>query len=216
MTRFSLILLAAGALGCSSELDNKPKAEVAPVTDAAKPDAAKADAPKADAPAAGGDKIYMADASRGKIEFVGAKITGDHTGGFNTFETKLTVNEAGAPTAIETTIDMASMVSDKEKLTGHLKSPDFFDVEQFTTATFKSSRVALGGETSSHTVTGTLDMHGVQKEISFPATITMEEGKANLKAEFLIQRFDWKIEYPGKPDDLIKNDVLIKLDLNYS
>ena len=63
-------------------------------------------------------------------------------------------------------------------------------------------------------VSGILDFHGVQKEITFPATITVTEGTASLKAEFAMNRKDFSVEYPGRPDDLIKDDVLIKLDFN--
>jgi hypothetical protein len=33
-------------------------------------------------------------------------------------------------------------------------------------------------------------------------------------AEFAINRKDWGIVYPGKPDDLIRDDVVVKLALN--
>ena len=60
----------------------------------------------------------------------------------------------------------------------HLKSPDFFNVKQFPTITFKSTSVktANGGLA----VTGDLTMHGVTKSISF----TLKGGK---KAEFMKQ-----------------------------
>ena len=35
-----------------------------------------------------------------------------------------------------------------------------------------------------------------------------------MTAEFTIDRQLWGLAYPGKPDDLIKDQVLIKLDVN--
>jgi polyisoprenoid-binding protein YceI len=97
---------------------------------------------------------------------------------------------------------------------GHLKSPDFFDVAQFPTATFTSTAIKAGAEGgATHTVTGTLDLHGVKKSITFPATIAVGADTVSVKSEFAINRKDFNIVYPGKPDDLIKDEVLLKLDI---
>ena len=36
----------------------------------------------------------------------------------------------------------------------------------------------------------------------------------NLKADFFINRFDFDVKYPGKQDDLIREEVVIRFDLN--
>src|SRR5690606_18403742 len=51
----------------------------------------------------------------------------------------------------------------------HLKSADFFDVEQFPTATFTSEKIEALGD-KKYRVTGTLDMHGVKKPVSGEVT----------------------------------------------
>src|SRR5690606_18049800 len=112
-------------------------------------------------------------------------------------------------------IDTASLVADAEKLTGHLKSEDFFDVERFPTARFVSTSIQKGGEgESTHTVTGNLTLRDVTKSIAFPAKIEAEGDEVEVEAEFAINRRDFGIVYPGMPDDLIKDDVLIKLDVD--
>ena len=72
-----------------------------------------------------------------------------------------------------------------------------------------SATGGAGGATD--TVTGDLELHGEKKSISFPATITVTADGVSGTAEFSINRKDFKIVYPGKPDDLIKDDVAIKL-----
>ena len=62
-------------------------------------------------------------------------------------------------------------------------------------------------------MTGVLDLHGVQKSITFPAKIDVSDSEVGVKAEFSINRKDFKIAYAGAPDDLIRDDVLIKLDV---
>lgn len=205
------LLLAAGLLAglalpaCTSELDDKTAATVS--------EAPAAEAPAA-APAPAGDAATLRfDAAGSKVEWVGRKVTRDHVGGFTRFSG--TADLAGDQVrSVKVEIALDSITTDSDRLVNHLKSPDFFDVGQFATATFQSTSITPGGAGGTHTVTGTLDMHGMQKEISFPATIHVMDGKAHTQAEFTIDRQQWGISYPGKPDDLISDEVLVKLDIN--
>jgi len=149
--------------------------------------------------------------SNSKIEFVGAKVTGSHDGGFTDFAGKVVLAEPIENSQIELTLQTASLYADKEKLTKHLKSPDFFDVGKFPTATFRS--IGIKKEGTGHTITGDLTLHGVTKSISFPATISVSDARVEAKAEFSINRQDFGIAYPGMPDDLIRDLVVIKLSL---
>jgi hypothetical protein len=42
----------------------------------------------------------------------------------------------------------------------------------------------------------------------------VKEGAATIKSEFVINRKDFGIMIDGKPDDLIRNEVVIKLDIH--
>jgi len=170
--------------------------------------------PVAAAPSVTGVK-YAFDHASSKVEFVGAKITGKHDGGFKAFSGTVQLVE-GDPSKSQVTaeIDTTSLYADQEKLTGHLKSPDFFDVAKHPKTRFTSTSIKAGGDKgASHTVTGNLELHGVTKSISFPATIKAHDGAVDVDAEFAINRKDFGLVYPGKPDDLIKDDVLIKLEI---
>ena len=52
------------------------------------------------------------------------KVTGDHTGGFKAFTSEIGV-DGDQLQSIEVSIDMTSVFSDNDKLTGHLRSADF-------------------------------------------------------------------------------------------
>ncbi len=150
-----------------------------------------------------------------KVSFVGAKVTGKHDGGFQTFSGTIQLVE-GDPTrsSVSIEIDNASIFTDTERLTGHLKSEDFFAVERHPKTRFTSTQIKAGGEGgTTHTVTGNLDLHGVTKAITFPATIRVSGDRVEVDAEFAINRKDFGIVYAGKADDLIRDDVVIKLDL---
>lgn len=150
-----------------------------------------------------------------KVAFVGAKITGQHDGGFEVFSGTIDLVDGDpSKSSVSVDIDNASITSDTEKLTKHLKSADFFDVERFPKTQFTSTAIAAGGDGSAtHTVTGELELHGVTKTITFPATIRTAGDRVEVDAEFAINRKDFGIVYPGIPDDLIKDNVPVKLTL---
>lgn len=150
------------------------------------------------------------------FEFVGAKVTAKHDGKFGAFRgTVQLVDNDATKSRVSAEVDLGSLTADNPKLTGHLKSPDFFNVEKFPNATFKSTSIRAGGEGgATHTVTGNLDLHGVTKQISFPAKVTTSADAVNVDAEFAINRKDFGIVYPGMANDLIKDEVLLKLKLN--
>jgi polyisoprenoid-binding protein YceI len=77
-----------------------------------------------------------------------------------------------------------------------------------------SSIQAGGDKGATHTITGNLELRGVTKQISFPATIRVATGAVDVNAEFAINRKDFGLSYPGKADDLIRDDVLVKLDVH--
>ncbi len=151
------------------------------------------------------------------IGFVGSKVTGSHNGGFKLFKGTFEVDPAKLESSkITAEIDTNSIFTDTDRLTNHLKSPEFFDVAKFPTSTFVSTGIEAGGKDpkakdATHTVTGNLTLHGVTKSISFPAKITVSGEKATLDSEFFINRKDFGINYPGKANDLIRDEVVIKL-----
>lgn len=152
---------------------------------------------------------------KSKIEWVGAKVTRDHDGSFKNFDGYIEYN-ASRPSRIAFDIDVNSIVADDEKLTGHLKSPDFFDVARYPKATFVSHSIteAPAGQTT-HSVKGILNMHGVEKEVTIPVKTTVSNDGIRTQSEFSINRHDWGISYKGVADDLIKDNVVIRLDLAF-
>lgn len=162
-----------------------------------------------------GAQTYTFSQQGSQIGFVGAKITGKHDGSFGQFSGKIDVvdNEI-ARSRVTVVVQAASLTADDEKLTGHLKSADFFDVQRFPTVTFESTAIAAeDANLGKYRVTGNLELHGTKKSITFPATIRNEAGKIQVQSEFGINRKDFAIVYPGKPDDLIKDEVLVKVNL---
>lgn len=159
---------------------------------------------------------YPFNAKGSSLDFVGAKVTAKHEGSFKDFSGTVELVE-GSPekSSVSVEIDMTSVAIEPSKLEAHLKSPDFFDVEKYPKASFQSTSVKAGGAgDATHTVTGNLTLHGTTRSISFPASIKVGKEYVRVEAEFAINRKDFGIVYPGMPDDLIKDDVLIQLELD--
>ncbi len=74
------------------------------------------------------------------------------------------VEVAGNKSAVSIEVDAASIYTAQRKRDGHLKGPDFLNVKQFPTISFKSTKVRKRGKT--FTITGKLTLHGVTKTIS--------------------------------------------------
>ena len=64
-------------------------------------------------------------------------------------------------------IDAASISTDEDKRDAHLRSPDFFDVEQFPLITFASKQVEVDGQDLR--VTGALTIHGITRDVVLKA-----------------------------------------------
>jgi len=193
------LALSLAAVGCDKS--SAPKVEATQAKEVTQPK--------------GAIESIAINAQESKVAFVGAKVTGKHDGSFGKFTGKIDLSDGkveGSLVSVE--IDTTSLTSDDEKLTGHLKSPDFFDVAKFATATFVSTGIKAGGDNgATHTVTGNLTLHGVQKSITFPAKIDVGAEAVTASAEFAINRKDFGIVYKGMPDNLIKDDVTIKLNV---
>jgi polyisoprenoid-binding protein YceI len=199
--------LATALVAC----DNNPTEGA---TQAAVQEPAQAAEPSTVEPS-GDSVLYGFSNANSKIEFVGAKVTGKHDGSFGVFTGHVdVVDNALERSTVSVEADAASIRADQEKLTNHLKSPDFFDVAQFPKVRFTSTSIVAGGsDGATHTVTGNLEMHGVTKTITFPATLRLTDNAAEGDASFGINRKDWNIVYPGMPDDLIKDEVLLTLTI---
>lgn len=153
------------------------------------------------------------DTARSTINWKAAKVTRAHDGGFKTFAGTITQAD-GEVTGVDVTIDTRSIWSDTERLTGHLKSDDFFDVEQYPEARFVADQVVVVDSAgATHLVTGNLTMHGQTHAITFPATITVQDSAVQVAADFILDRTDWGINYTGQADDLIDNKVRMILDV---
>ena len=197
-----LVILAALTFGCADPAANKPKASVtnaAPESNSSQPAAAQ--------------KLAISP-ENSKVEFVAAKVTRSHNGSFKQFSGTIDLVPNSIPDS-RVTIDIQtnSVVTDEPDLTKHLQTPDFFDVAKYPKATFVSTKIEPASAGATHQVTGNFELHGVKKSITFPATIQVTPDSVTVDAEFSINRKDFGVVFQNKTDDLIRDNVVIKLTI---
>ena len=128
------------------------------------------------------------------IEWKGEKLTGSHEGtiqlkdGFFLMEDGELVG--GEFTADMTSIDVTDLEGDsRQKLMGHLKSDDFFGVEEHETATFVINTVAKKGDI--YGISGDLTIKGNTNPIAFD----MKMGKNSASTNLTIDRTKYDVRY---------------------
>lgn len=213
LIKFSTMLFA-GAMFVAS-CNEAPKSDNAKTEDAKKVDDKKAE----------GAADFTLDTKASEVSWLGTKVGGKHNGTFGISEGKISVKDgqvaAGSFVIDIKTLKVLDIPADKKEnkdLAGHLSGKDFFDVEKFATAKFEITSVApfkkevpKEGEKKdekkdaeysiadpTHTIVGNLELKGVTKSVTFPAKITIAEGKAEAEAKFNINRKDWGMDYGTK------------------
>ena len=113
------------------------------------------------------NRNYNIDTSHSEILFtIRHMVVAKVRGSFKKWGGTLSLDpENLAAAQIEIVIDPASIDTREEKRDGHLRSPDFFDVEQFKEIRFKATK--LESKSGKHfALHGDFEMHGVKKPLS--------------------------------------------------
>jgi len=209
-TLFTIVTLVISAHSC------KDKAKEASTTEAETVATTEATAEK-----------YIASTGESIIEWKGFKPTGTHNGTINIENGVFNITD-GKINSGTFLIDMKSIVSDdlegkmKGNLEAHLKGTvegkegDFFDVTKFPTGAFEITSLSEAeGQTM---LSGNLTLKDVKNNITFPVTVTNENGVMVLTSEtFTIDRTKWGVNYGSKSvfdnlgDKFVNDDIELKI-----
>lgn len=151
----------------------------------------------------------------------GEKVTGSHEGNISLKSGVLKFDDnklAGGNIVINmNTIDCTDLSGEyKSKLEGHLKSNDFFGVEEYPEAILQITKVRSKGK-SKYECTADLTIKGVTKEIKFE----VELGKGDATTNIVIDRTKFNVKYgsgsffKGLGDKMIYDEFEISVDLVY-
>ena len=145
-------------------------------------------------------------------------------GQFGDFTATVSFDEANLEKgSVEMVVQTKSIDTDNADRDKHLSSPEFLDVENHPTMTFKSKKIARG-EGNSFEIRGDLTIRGVTKEVTFEcefhgiAKDPWGNTKAGFSATTTINRQDFNVSWSKKLDTgglVVGDDVKINLELEF-
>jgi polyisoprenoid-binding protein YceI len=143
-------------------------------------------------------------------------------GHFEEYEGRLEVGEDLAHTRAFGTVKTTSVSTDWDQRDQHLRSPDFFDVEQYPELKFESTKIERVDD-ETFRIIGNLEMHGVTREITLEAVIdgtdVDPQGNERLGLEVVSQLsrgdFDMKFNMAmGSGNTVVSDKVKIEIDVS--
>jgi polyisoprenoid-binding protein YceI len=167
---------------------------------------------------------YSLDPSHSRIGFIArhAMIT-KVRGSFNAYQGTATINGADpASSTLEVTIETASIDTRDENRDGHLKSPDFFDTENYPAITFVGKGFNIVDDATVE-VTGDLTIKGVTRAVTVPfefggsATDPFGNDRIGFEGQVTINRKDWDLTWNALLETggvLVGEKVVIELEVS--
>lgn len=163
-------------------------------------------------------QTFKVDTERSSIDWIGRKVTGEHTGKIEITSGEL-ILAGDAVKGGSFLIDMTSLTSDNDRLTGHLKTEDFFSVEKNPQAKFQITKVTAAGSGRIN-VTGDLTIKGISQPLSFPASVKKQGNTVVAVAKGVkVNRAKYDIRYGSKSffndigDKAIEDDFELSINL---
>ncbi|HEY0472026.1 MAG TPA: YceI family protein [Kribbella sp.] len=163
---------------------------------------------------------YALDTNHSEIGFTVRHLMTKVRGTFKEFGGEIVVNDTLEDSTTTVTVELSSVDTRSEQRDGHLRSGDFFDVEQSPKMTFAST--ALRPEAGSYVLVGDLTIKEVTRPIEFAVEFLGAEQNAygqtiiGFEASASISRKDWGIDFnvPLEGGKLLVGDkVDIQLDV---
>jgi polyisoprenoid-binding protein YceI len=161
-------------------------------------------------------QTYAIDPAHSEVSFaVPHLMISKVRGHFNGFTGTVVLDTNGnIPTSIEGTVQTASVNTREEKRDTHLRSADFFDVENFPTITFKSTSITGSG--SEFTAVGNLTIRGTTNSITLKGEVggrttdPWGNDRVAYSAEGKIKRSDFGITFGT---GMVGEDVTLVLEI---
>jgi polyisoprenoid-binding protein YceI len=143
-------------------------------------------------------------------------------GKFTEFEGTREMQEDLGTSRAHGSVQVATIDTGEGQRDGHLRSPDFFNVEEFPEITFESTRVEAIDDESSR-VHGNLTMHGITREIRLEVVIQGTDidpwgnTRAGLEVVGKLNRSDFDMKFNqalGSGNMLVGDKVAVSLDIS--
>jgi polyisoprenoid-binding protein YceI len=164
---------------------------------------------------------YDIDTAHSNVGFKIRHLMSKVSGQFTDFDGTIVADHSNLDaSSVEFTIQAASIDTGNEKRDGHLRSPDFFDVDNHPEITFKSSTITKVDD-DTFAVAGTLTMRGVAKEITLMVNFlgqmdVMGGTRAGYELTTTVNRMDFDVSWNRTLDAgglLLSDEVEVEIGL---
>ena len=164
------------------------------------------------------------DLKKSRVEWTGKKLTGEHYGEIRLNQGYLIFSKrrlTGGHFEMDMNTIACTDITDEKsnrRLVDHLKSDDFFSASKFPNSKFKITGVEYKSE-NNYLITGNLSIKDKTNILSFPATVTSENGVNTAKATMVFDRSKYDIKFGSQSffenlgDKLVYDDIEIKIEL---
>lgn len=106
--------------------------------------------------------------------------------------------------------------TERGKLEGHLKNPDFFNVDQFPSSTFEVTSVTATEGDYNSSITGNLTILDSTRSVTFNANVTANEEEVAVKSEkFSVDRTQWGLTFNKEGSEGIPAEYIISNDIGF-
>lgn len=164
---------------------------------------------------------FAINPAKSQVKWKGEKLTGTHTGLILVKDGSLMMQDDRL-SGVNITIDMTSIQNtdlDEDgaaKLEGHLKSPDFFDVDNHGTAMFEATNIEKMDE--GYEVTGDLTIKGTTEPVTFMVETTMRGESVYAEGSLVFDRSKYDVRYGSKSffDDIGDRVIYDDVELMFS
>ena len=163
---------------------------------------------------------YEADIAHSSLSFkISHMVVSKVRGYFNDFSVTIKEDPKDiTKSSVTVVIKTTSIDTGNEKRDNHLRSADFFDAEKYPEITFQSKRIEKKGD--AYAAAGTLNMHGISKEITIFFEITGKikdpwgNTRAGIEASTKLDRKDYGLNWNKTLDKgglMVGNEVKIEI-----
>lgn len=170
------------------------------------------------------EKNKVINTDKSKIEWLGKKVTGEHSGTIKISQGNLVFDgdnlEKGSFVVDMSTIENIDIKDPnyRAKLVGHLKSDDFFGVEKYPNSSFELTSAKKIGE-GKYEISGDLTIKEITKSINFEVNLHKHGEDVHVSGKIIIDRSKFNVRYGSGSffdnlgDKTIYDDFELSLDL---
>ena len=165
---------------------------------------------------------WTIDPAHTRLGFVARHLVASKVrGSFGSFTGTIDVAEDLTQSKVVVSIDTPSVTTGSEDRDNHLRSGDFFDVENFPAMTFESTEIKDLGD-GNYEVVGNLTIKDVTKPVTLDTTYLgiisdpWGNGKAMLEATTKINREQWGLTWNAPLETggvLVSKEITIELEV---